>query len=243
MSENGHANIIKSPRMSAYILVMLLSLAIVVPCLVCRSFGIAPYIIGRLNLERVIIKGAIVAVILGLLTLISVVVLAVAAFLYWRGGAPRARRNTLLLAAILAAFVASQMLPHSPETMFLRGLRQHMQRKADIAAIRDWLGTLNPDDVGASGTYSNHVSINPPDRPECISRVRPRMVVVSKVDTGRLSVCLSWGDRMVGRWGLVVRREETAVDLLADPSDPRTYKLPIAPGAYVYRTRPYWATP
>lgn len=251
MNENGHINAIKSRRTTAYVLATLVSLAVVVPCLVWGPFGIVDYVTGRLNVESAVssIKVFILIAILGLLSLISVLVLVVAAFLYWRKGARRAWRNTLLLAALPSAFVASfgadyvRTSGRPPDTMFMRGLRQHMLHRADIAAIRDWLGTLNPDDVGAPGTYSNHVSINPPDRPECISRVRPHMVVVSKDSTGRLSVGLSWGDRMVGRWGLVARREETAVELLADSSDPRTYRLPIAPGAYVYRTQPYWATP
>jgi hypothetical protein len=251
MNEDGHTNPIQLRRMASRILVTLVSLALVVPCLVWGPFGIVDYVTGRLNIESAVssVKVAILIVILGLLALISVLALVVATFLYWRKGARRAWRNTLLLAALPSSFVASYGVDYArtagrpPDTMFMRGLRQHMLHRADIAAIRDWLGTLNPDDVGAPGTYSNQVFFDPPDRPECINHVRPGMVVVSKDGTGHLSVCLSWGGRMVGRWGLVVTREETAIELLADSPDPRTYRLPIAPGAYICRTRPYWATP
>jgi hypothetical protein len=77
-NENGHARTSESRRLAPYVVVVLLPLALVVPCLVWGPFGIVDYVIGQLNIESAIssIKVAIVVATLGLLALISVVALS-----------------------------------------------------------------------------------------------------------------------------------------------------------------------
>jgi hypothetical protein len=132
---------------------------------------------------------------------------------------------------------------------FTHGFRRHMQTNADLNAIRDWLATQDPNTC--KGEYidlytGNDLKSRWPDAvawPDAITRFDPHYVQLTKTETDRPKVRLTWGGAL-GHWGVEIgpedmpipemlprRRNDSYGRVLWDEGE---YRLPLAPGACVW---------
>lgn len=191
---------------------------------------------------------------IALLLLGWLAVLCVRLFVTW----PRRIRGLRrLLAAWFAAavvLVACVVLPfvtlgpgYKSQTW---GFRRYIQARADIPAMQAWLDTIDPnvcdglwiDVAGTPSAGSPAVSFPAP-----VLDLEPRHVQLSLDVAKRPMVRLQWGSGLLGTWGLTVGHEEMPIPKTQPreketlPSgqvfyNPGQYRLPLAPGAYVWHS-------
>ncbi len=171
----------------------------------------------------------------------------------------RSRRRLVLLCALtlvaLAAWVGAPFADLWPPgyAAFTHGFRRHMQTNGDLGAIRDWLTTLDPSTCTRKdiNLYTgNDLKSHWPNTmawPEAITRFDPHYVQLAKTETGRPKVRLTWGGAL-GHWGVEIGPEDMPIPETLEttreeygPPDrrqvfytPGEYRLPLAPGAYVW---------
>ena len=115
-----------------------------------------------------------------------------------------------------------------------------MRAKAEIGAIREWLGTLNKEDCTHKSSimiYSTDSSKRqwpgPIDWPESLKVFKPRFVRLGLDENDNPKIRLFWGTGMTRCWGV----EIGSVDMEIPPSDLDGHgerRLPLERGAYVW---------
>ena len=111
---------------------------------------------------------------------------------------------------------------------FTYGFRDRIKSKADVAAIRNWMGTLNEEYFRI-----NYTTRIPPDEwPKSLKVLKPRRVNPFMDENGNRKIKISWG-AFIGYWGVDIGMR----NMKTPPSDLRHYGkhiLPLEPGAYVW---------
>ncbi|MEN6576434.1 MAG: hypothetical protein ABFD90_08830 [Phycisphaerales bacterium] len=164
------------------------------------------------------------------------------------------RRRVLLCTLTIIALAAWVALPFlglwpSGCGTFMPGFRRYMQVNADLGAIRGWLNTLDPNTCTGKDIdlhTRNNLKSRWPDAvawPEAITRFEPHYVQLAKTETGRPKVRLTWGGAL-GHWGVEIGPEDMPIPETLprrrsavhgqDLWDEGEYRLPLAPGAYVW---------
>ena len=220
--------------------------------------GIINYIGGLVN-EQLLFSAVFALVFLLPVALGCLGVLVVRMFAVWPRRIHGKGRLLLCWAAAVGGFAACFVLPFvsllpPPYEMYTRGFRRHVQLKTDVGAIQTWLSTLDPKDcqdqpldmkVAPGLSYPNPPKSIP--SPECVSRLRPRYSKLTRDDKGRPMIRLTWGGGF-GHWGLVVGDKDMEIPETQErtgqeygPPDrpqvvyaPGEYRLPLAPGAYIW---------
>ena len=122
----------------------------------------------------------------------------------------------------------------SPFDMFVRGFTRYAKSRTDVAAIRTWLGTLDPNEYTVEEVGSDGMPLPATMYPPAIAQLKPRQhhvgVLVGQDDTGKLRVRLTWGGGFIGHWGIEVGDKS-----MQPPPDSETVRhRPLAPGAWVW---------
>lgn len=161
----------------------------------------------------------------------------------------RRKLRTLRLVVIVGlvlylALPFTMILPPGYKT-FTWGFKKHAAVNADIPTIRSWLGTVDPK--VCTGYMMLMADLKQADRidwPEAITRLDPQDVTLTLDGNGHPVIHLGWGGLDVF-YGLVVGSENMEIPR----TKPRTkqkhisgrvfwdsgeYRLPVAPGAYVW---------
>ncbi|MEN6425675.1 MAG: hypothetical protein ABFE13_09950, partial [Phycisphaerales bacterium] len=132
---------------------------------------------------------------------------------------------------------------------FTHGFRRYMRTNGDLDAIRGWLITLDPNlctERYIDLCTGNDFKPRWPDTvawPEAITRFEPHYVQLIKTETRRPKVRLTWGGAL-GHWGVEIGPEDMPIPETLprrrsavqgrDLWDEGEYRLPLAPGAYVW---------
>jgi len=114
-----------------------------------------------------------------------------------------------------------------------------MKRKADIPAIRNWLGTLENDDCDGEMidlfSDSDYLRSQWPDSvewPESLRVFNPHYVTLDLDDNGDPKIRLTWGAAL-GHWGVEIGMEDMRIPQ-SDFSEFGEYRLALEPGVYVW---------
>jgi hypothetical protein len=111
---------------------------------------------------------------------------------------------------------------------FAYGFRDRIRNKADVEAIRNWVGTLNEKYFRI-----NHSTLIPSDEwPKSLRVLNPRRIIPVIDENGNRKIKLSWG-AFIGHWGVDIGMR----NMKTPPSDFRhygVYILPLEPGVYVW---------
>jgi len=164
-------------------------------------------------------------------------VLVVYGALTWRWQRASARRSLAVWIILTGGFACPlglglAGLSSSPFDLYVRGFTTHMQR-ADVEAIRGWLGTLDPNAymVGTFGiSQKRFVGA---ELPPCIADLHPKWATVQPEEGGYLTVSLLWGGGFIGHWGIVVGPEEMPMPP-AGRLGAGDRQFPLARGAYLW---------
>jgi len=127
---------------------------------------------------------------------------------------------------------------------FLSGLARYVERRADIPAVQDWLGTLDPrdcegqrlgDKIAPSQTFPDPPKYVPvPPALAGFAGLRGHGIILSKDDEGRPMVrVFLGGGGPIGIWGATVGPRDMPVPP-SDFSEHGEERLALAPGAYVW---------
>jgi hypothetical protein len=178
-----------------------------------------------------------------LLPLAGIVAIAVVArmVLSWPKRIANPRRMRMLRRLVVAALVADVVLVFVPivppgHKTFTWGFKRYAQAHLDVLAVRSWLNTLDPN--------LSRGEIPRGDWPEAIVRVHPSGVYPSFDEAGRSTIRLYWYV-WEDDWGVEIGPEDMEIPA-TQPRTPTTlpgghtfyeqgeYRLPLAPGAYVW---------
>jgi len=135
-----------------------------------------------------------------------------------------------LIAVILTAHF---FLREAGAVKFLRGNEQWVHKNVDVAAIRQWVMSLDPD---FSGQRYYEIDTFPERLPEVISKLDPQYLYFSDFEKEGRVIEFEWGNPF-GHWGLRIG--------LADMQTPQEghividegtyeYQRPIEPGVYIF---------
>ena len=112
---------------------------------------------------------------------------------------------------------------------FMYGLQTRMKSKADVEAIRDWLGSLGDED------YDDHYSrISRSEWAESVKTLKPDCVFLLADENDNAKARLMWGSGPLGHWGVEIGAENMEIPP-SDFSEFGEYRLPVEPGVYVWR--------
>ncbi|MGE5294583.1 MAG: hypothetical protein ACM3VT_07130 [Solirubrobacterales bacterium] len=185
---------------------------------------------------------------------IGLVVVIVRMLRMWPRRIQSRRRLWFLRGVVVGIFVVSFVLPFTPLRLpglldYNRGFRRYILKRVDIPVVQAWLSTLNPD-VCKRGL----IDINQNDKgavwpaeiawPSSLTQLDPLYVQFQRIDDGRLAIRLMWYTPW-SLWGVQIGPQ----DMPVPETLPRhksemygqmfwehgEYRLPIAPGAYVWR--------
>lgn len=168
------------------------------------------------------------------------------------------RRLVLLCTLTLIALAAWVGAPFSDlwppgYVTFCHGFKRYVQANADLGAIRGWLNTLDPNTCTGEDIDLYNGSVgkvrwpNTMAWPSALTRFDPHYVQLMKADAGRPKIRLTWGGAL-GHWGVEIGPEDMPIPETVErtreeygPPDhrqvfytPDEYRLPLAPGAYVW---------
>ena len=208
-------------------------------------FGVIEYVGGTRNEDYGFFGMALLTVYgLGPLALICLIAL----FLRMRTLWPEhisSRRKVLALQALvgigLLSYLVSPFLPIRPPgyRIFMSGFVRYVETNADMKSIRSWLDTLEPgvctgttiDLRGAQGSgrgnWPNTIAWSP-----AVTCFDPAYAVLSLDEARHPTIRLEWGG-VFGHWGFVVGGEKMQTPA-SDLSEHGEYRLPLAPGVYVW---------
>jgi hypothetical protein len=174
------------------------------------------------------------------------VVLLLRAVMTWPKHIRSKGRLLLLRVGVVGGLSIYLMLPFLPVgptgfDVYIKGFEKFVRARADIAGIRNWLGTLGPNDCvvyNITNAHDGSKSSSPKDLqeqewPGVISKLKPRYVTLSLDDDDHPRVRLTWGSGFLGTWGLVVG-DETMPTPESDFSQYGEFRKEIRKGAYVW---------
>ena len=149
----------------------------------------------------------------------------------------------VIFGLILYLLLPLALAPVRPSgaSIYFSGFSKYAESNADIAAIRSWLNTLEPDDCvvyyvsnpreGTRRSRSKYLVQE--EWPEPVAQVKPRHVNLSLYDDKHPMVEFTWGSGLMGSWGLVV-----SVERMPTPESDLTrhgeYIEELQKGAYIW---------
>jgi hypothetical protein len=154
-------------------------------------------------------------------------------------------RLFVILGFVFYAGLRFVPLPSGVEDAFLLGYRKHARSHIDVPGIQSWLGTLDPNEWvkrGSNGRLDYHLmEADRSSWSQIILALKPDVVRPFLDDQGRSAVSLSWS-RLHDTWGVGIGHPEMEFkpkpkekqDASSDRQDRTVYRLPLAPGAYVW---------
>jgi hypothetical protein len=231
-----NTRIMTRSRRAWRILGVVLFAAFVASCFVWGPFGFIFYAGGLLNCMEVFLVAYLVFVSI----LVAAVCLpVVGTSTIWRWRRLTSRQRLLRIGAVVAsgalvgsfcmAFVG---LTPAPYDMFVRGFAVYVESRADVGAIRDWLGTLDPNDYRDEYGGPTDIAIPPVKLPSSIARLNPQKAWALPDDAGHLKARLFWGGGFIGHWGVEIGDVTMNMPLI-DSTGYLRYR-PLAPGVYVW---------
>jgi len=118
---------------------------------------------------------------------------------------------------------------------FMYGLRTRMKSKADVEAIRDWLGSLDDEDYDSIDNSYNSDPRNRSEWPEPLRELKPDRIFLSADENDNAKVRLVWRyGPIAGHWGVEIGAENMEIPS-SDVSIYGEYRLPVEPGVYVWK--------
>jgi hypothetical protein len=150
----------------------------------------------------------------------------------------RTRNEVLLIAAeacvllICAGFLAvsfhfPQVHPYKVKDLFMFGLRDRIESKADIEATRYWLQSLTAEEYEGENRISSA---------EVRKSLGVRKYTSAKLladENGKPKVRLAWGSAVMGYWGAVIGMKDMKIP--PSESSPEAWVImPVEPGVYVW---------
>ncbi len=199
-------------------------------------WGVLSYLAGLINVPFTLIA-LMMSVTLIPVALVCFVVVLVRLLVIW----PRHIRGRRLLATwgfIVVVFVTAFVLPftldmYNPVARYMSGFKRHVERRVDIPAVQTWLATLEPSPLQPGRAHPD-IPVEESDLPASIADLNAWGWRMEFDDEERPRIRLMWGSGIMRSWGLVVGDK----DMETPPSDLSRYgeyRLPVAPGAYVWR--------
>jgi hypothetical protein len=168
---------------------------------------------------------------------------------YWKKYTNRKRVIKTLQVGIPAVFFFTFMISlFTPVNVYLGipgykpftyGFRERIRKEADINDIQAWLKTLGKEDCNGTTVdlFSNHNyhKSNWPDSinwPKSLKVFNPHYVNLDLDENGNSKVKLTWGGPF-GHWGFEIGSEDIEMTQ-SDFNQPKEYRLPLEPGAYIW---------
>jgi hypothetical protein len=167
-------------------------------------------------------------------------------------------RLRLLRTLTAIGVVSGLVLPFTPlrppgYKTYAAGFRRYMRSEADLPAIRYWLSSLDANDLREmkasqyGGDGSRPRGPNAIAWPSAIARLHPGYVELDTTKDGQPKIRLTWGGGF-GHWGAEIGPEGMEVPATLERKgeefgppghrytvyDTGEYRLPFAPGAYVW---------
>jgi len=148
----------------------------------------------------------------------------------------------LIAITVTLAYVALPFMSVGPPRYktHMWGFRKYAQTKVDVSAIRTWLGSLDPNesdgvqiDIRRNAEREPTPEPNDPVLPPCVLGLEPRYVSLSFVENQGLAVGLTWGNRLLGTWGMTVGPETMGVPP-AELSRCPDYSLDVSSGVRIW---------
>jgi hypothetical protein len=190
---------------------------------------------------------------MGFIWVLLIVPIALCSFLLllrilgsWPEHIERGHRLSMLQAFAISGLILYSLfsllsIGPSRFSIYMRGFAKCVEHNADLAAIRTWLGTLEPDDCVVyyvtnprEGTKSSRPKyLEQARRPAPIAAMEPKNVVLSLYDDESPRVRLTWGGGLTGHWGLVVGPESMPTPE-SDLSRYGEHRQEIQSGVYVW---------
>lgn len=219
--------------------------------------ALSSYMDGRSG-GRDIFSSLCVLPVMGCILLLWLFLLPVQIVLGWPKHVKSRRKLVVLYLLVSLGLVVWIALPFTGlwppgYEMFTDGFGHYLRAEMDLAAVRDWLSSLDPrtyDGQHFDLSVRSGLGTSWPDRiawPAAITRFDPHYVQFNKTEAGRLKIRLTWGGAL-GHWGVEIGPQ----DMEIPPSQERQrekvgppgheswfdgtgeYRLPLAPGAYVW---------
>jgi len=128
---------------------------------------------------------------------------------------------------IIPFFIPIESDLRPPGKAFTYGFRDRMKSKADIEAIRDWLGTLDKEDYNDFG-----VRLPRNEWPKSLRVLNPPGINLFADENGNPSVRIVWGGGFF-HWGVVIGMEDMATPPL-NINEWAECWLPVEDGVYVW---------
>jgi hypothetical protein len=160
----------------------------------------------------------------------------------------------LLVTAGLAGYLVLPFTGLIPSGFggFMTGFRQHVRKTGDIPAIQAWLSALNPELCTGESILLRRkggpaVWPDTMDWPVTLARFDCDWATFEKTEDGRLKLRLGWGTPWA-KWGVEIGPADMEIPKTQDRTkheygppkhrqvtyDHGEYRLPVAPGAYVW---------
>jgi hypothetical protein len=207
-------------------------------------FGLISYVCGLYNQMVIVFAMVFVAVFFFVPASLCLLVLALRMYASWPKHIQSKSRLRLLRISVIIGLVAYLGLPFTlvrppGYRTFTSGFKRHMEKKANIEAIRAWLSTLSPAactgeyiDLYDSGSIGNPKWPDTIDWPESITCFDPHYAQLSLDSVGQPTIRLTWGGAF-GHWGLVVGSDSMETPA-SDLSRWGEHRVQLCKGAYVW---------
>jgi hypothetical protein len=241
---DGHKKVLQSMKMLCRVLTIIVVTAVMVSWFVWGPFGLLFYTGGLLNATQAFVLSIVLSSMVSVIVICALVLAAHTVFRWsrldaWRKGG-RVFAEIVLLAWPVSYGLESGEIVATPPPfdLFVCGLTRYIDRRVDIGAIQNWLGTVDPNDcedrrleVGATPKGSISDSSDSVPAPPSLARLGWYNMTLRRDDKGRPMIRITLGGGgLIGCWGLDVG----APDMPMPASASRFLYYPFAPGAYIW---------
>lgn len=223
------------------------------------ALQIGHYIAGlRNDIALAFTLSSVVVFVVWPVVLVCLIVLTIRMGIVWPRRIGSRRKSWTLRLCILAALAGYLALPFTlPARIlppgYIAGFRRYVQKSVDVQSVQQWLKRQDPNDclgqtfhLGGKG-QTGPVWLDTIAWPEAITHLDPFMVGFGQDEGGRLTIRLVWAP-FVGTWGIEIGPEDMEIPKTQErierwygppgrtqvQHDPGEYRLPLAPGAYVW---------
>ena len=209
-------------------------------------FGLIAYVCGLFNKMEIWAMMIFMLVFLFVPAALCFLVLLLRMFISWPKHFKNKRRLLLLRVFVIVGFTIYLILPYTPIKppgirIYIAGFRKHIEAKADIEGIRDWLERLKPEDcvvyniINArdGSRRSSPKDLQKKEWPDVIVKIKPRYVRLSLDVDKQPKVRLNWGSGFLGSWGLVVGNKNMPTPE-SDLSRHGEFRQQIREGVYIW---------
>ena len=202
-------------------------------------FGIVSYISGLYNRYNLLSSGFTYALLIvpASLCLLILIIRMIVSWPKYISNKSRLITSQILVVVCIFAYLVLPFLPimPAPKRIYIAGFEGYVKKNADIDGIRNWLNLFSQEDFREyeGRTKDRYKVLEKQDRPEVISKLKPRSVVLSWDENYKPKVSLSWGSGVVGPWGFDVLNENVSTSA-SEYSYPIKYRHEIQNGVYVW---------